>query len=67
MAMDFEEKQAWFPDFKTPKQYVKAKLKMLRDDMYIVPTKAEIDHLYSLTDQHDIDRAVASVIDRHWN
>lgn len=67
MAMDVQEKEAWFPEFKTPKQYVKVKLKMLRDDMYIEPTAAEIKHLYSLKTQHDIDRAVASAIDRHWS
>ena len=67
MCKDIQEKEAWFPEFKTPKQYVKAKLKMLRNDMWILPSKKEEVHLYSLKTQGDIDRAVASIIDRHWN
>ena len=66
MCMDFEEKQAWYPDFITPEQYIEARLDILRNDMYIEPTQEEIDHLYSLTDQHDIDRAIHDIIDRAW-
>lgn len=53
--------------FKNPKDYVNRKLRMLRDDMWIEPTKEEIDHLYSLKTRGDIDRAVHSVIDRAWS
>lgn len=61
------EKECWGFVFKNPKQYVDVKLTMLRKDMYINPTKAEVDHLYELKDQYAIDRAVASIIDRHWS
>lgn len=53
--------------FKNPKDYVKRKLRMLRDDMWIEPSKEEIDHLYSLKTRGDIDRAVHSLIDRYWD
>ena len=66
MAMDSEEKQEWFPDFKTPEQYVKARVKVLIRDMHIDPTEAEVEHLYSLTKQHDIDRAIHDIINRAW-
>jgi hypothetical protein len=55
------------PSFKTPDQYIKEKLKMLRGEMFIEPTKEELDHLFELTDEGDIDRAVHSIIARHWN
>lgn len=54
------------PDFRTPKQYIREKLKILRDDMCIHPTIREIDHLYSLKTEGDIDRACHSIIERHW-
>lgn len=53
--------------FKSPKDYVERKLAMLRRDMYIEPTIEEIMHLHELTTQWDIDRAVKSIIDHHWN
>lgn len=61
------EKSCWDQEFKNPKQYVDLKLKMLRRDMCIEPTPEEIGHLYSLKTRGDIDRAVHSVIDRHWS
>lgn len=54
------------PDFVTPKQYVKEKLKILRDDMCIYPTYEEIKHLRSLKTEGDIDRAVHTIIENHW-
>jgi hypothetical protein len=61
-----EEKECWFAEFITPRQYADVKIKMLQKDMYIKPSEEEIAHLYSLETQHDIDRAVASIVDRHW-
>lgn len=54
------------PDFITPDQYVKEKLEMLRTDMCIHPTILEVDHLYSLKTEGDIDRAVHTIINRYW-
>ena len=56
----------WYEDFRNPKQYIKFKLKMLRTDMEIKPTKEEVAHLYSLKTQGDIDRAVHDIIKRAW-
>ena len=61
------EKECWNPTFVNPKQYVKLKLDMLRNDMCIYPTNKEVAHLRSLKTQGDIDRAVHSIIDRHWD
>ena len=54
------------PIFKTPEQYLKAKLKILRRDFCIQPTLDEIVHLQKLTTQTTIDNAVLSIINRHW-
>lgn len=58
---------AWAPEFNNPEQYIQVKLKMLRRDMYIRPTAEEIMHLHTLKTRGDIDRAVASIVDRHWS
>lgn len=52
--------------FTTPEEYIDGKIVMLRNEMYINPTLEEINHLYSLKTEGDIDRAVHSIIDRHW-
>ena len=54
------------PVFVNPEQYVGMKLDMLRKDMKIKPSKEEVEHLYSLKTEGDIDRAVCSIIGRHW-
>lgn len=70
-ASETEQREAehknYFEEFKNPKQYVKAKLKMLRNDMFIKPTEEEIEYLYSLKTDVAIDNAVHSIIDRHWD
>lgn len=58
--------QNYVDDFVNPKQYIKAKLKMLRNEMFIKPTEEEVEHLYSLETSVAIDNAVHSIIDRHW-
>ena len=67
MSAQKEERVSWAADFRTPRQYVKVKLNMLERDMHIYPTKDEIKHLSELKTQGDIDRAVHSIIDRHWS
>lgn len=57
----------FFDKFISPEQYVKAKLRMLQDDMCIHPTGAELSHLYELKTATTIDTAVRSIIDRHWS
>ena len=59
-------KEKWLVEFENPKQYVKAKLHMLKHEMFIQPTDEELDHLRSLKTQGDIDRAVKTIIDRAW-
>lgn len=55
------------PDFRNPKQYLREKLKILRDDMRIKPTWQELDHLNTLKTEGDIDRAIHSIIERAWS
>lgn len=62
-----QDRQSYFDEFRNPTQYIKAKLKMLRNEMYIEPTQGEIDHLYSLKTDVAIDNAVHSIIDRYWD
>lgn len=63
---DINEDQ-WFPKFDSPEEYLKSKLRMLEYEMYIHPTQKELDHLRELKTRGDIDRAVHSIIDRHWS
>lgn len=60
------EKESWVPRFINHEQYVEAKLRILRCDMYIEPTKEEIEHLHELKTKTAIDNAVHSIINRHW-
>lgn len=66
MSYEKVEKECWYDRFENPEQYIKAKLRMLQDDMYIRPTEEEIKHLYSLKTEGDINNAVHSIIDHHW-
>ena len=59
--------QNYIIEYKNPKQYIKAKLKMLRNEMFIQPTEEEIRHLLTLRSDVAIDNAVHSIIDRHWD
>ena len=54
------------PSFKNAKQYAKAKLKMLVNDFCIHPTETEIEHLYELSTESEINRAVRQIINNHW-
>lgn len=55
------------PQFKTPKKYVEAKLKILSRDFRIKATEEEIAHLNTLTTQIAIDNAILSMINRRWD
>lgn len=59
--------ESYTVEFENTSQYVNFKLKMLRNEMFIEPTPEEVTHLYELKTRGDIDRAVCSVIDRHWS
>lgn len=52
--------------FKNADQYIKAKLGTLVNDFCICPTKDEIKHLYELTTESEINRAVRQIINNHW-
>lgn len=54
------------PQFQNAEQYIQAKLIMLQKDFYINPTKTEIKHLYELTTESEINRAVRQIINNHW-
>ena len=56
----------WYEEFRNPEQYIRFKLRMLRTDMKIKPTKSEIAHLKELKTRGDIDRAVHAIIERAW-
>ena len=59
-------KDKWSDEFKSPEQYVRHKLKMLRNEMFIWPSVEEVQHLKSLKTRVSIDNAVHSIIDRYW-
>lgn len=67
MCYEKVEKECWYDKFENPEQYVEAKLHMLRYNMYIEPTKEELEHLRTLKTECAIDNAVHSIIDRHWS
>ena len=54
------------PQFKDKRQYVQAKLKILVSDFRICPTKKEIEHLYELSTESEINRAVRQIMNNHW-
>ena len=55
------------PMFRTPRQYAKAKIEILKNDFYVNPTKEEEAHVYTLQTRIAIDNACQSIMDRHWN
>ena len=57
----------FFDKFESPEQYVKCKIRMLEDEMYIKPSQQEIDHLKELTTETAINAAVRAIINKHWS
>lgn len=55
------------PQFTTPAEYLKAKLKILSRDFKITPTGTELEHLRTLTTEIAIDNAILSIINHHWS
>lgn len=51
-----------------PKKYLEGKLKILMDSrgFCITPTEREMEHLRELKTQTEIDNAIISIINRHW-
>ena len=56
----------FYGDTRSIELFLASKLKMLRKDMLIEPTREELDQLYSLNSMVAIDNMVHSIIDRHW-
>lgn len=54
------------PQFKNAEQFIQAKLKMLVNDFRINPTETEIEHLYALATEREINCAVRQIINNHW-
>lgn len=54
------------PQFKNARQFIEEKLKMLIRDFYIQPTTKELNHLYELKTESDINRAIRQIITNHW-
>ena len=62
----FDLRTGAIPEFKNPKQYIEAKIKILRRDFRISPTTKEMNHLYELKTRGDIDRAMVAIVHNHW-
>lgn len=62
-----QRNENYLPEFIRADRYVRAKLNMLRNEMLIEPTDAEVAHLYELKTETAIDNAVHSIIARHWD
>ena len=56
----------YYGDSRSIEAFIKSKIKMLRKDMYIEPTKEELDKLWSLKSMVAVDNVVHSIIDRPW-
>lgn len=64
------EQSSYNPKWKgNASKYLEAKLKILMDKrgFNITPTEREIEHLKTLRSQTEIDNAILSIIDNHWN
>ena len=57
---------SYIPQFTTAREFVDAKIEMLRVHMYIDLDQEDINHLYSLTKEYEINAAVKTIINKHW-
>ena len=57
---------SYIPKFENPNQFIEAKLKMLRYQFRIRPTDKEINHLYELKTEGDINAAIKTILNNHW-
>ena len=62
-----DERVSWRKKFENPEKYIKEKLRMLRQDMYIEPTEEEIDRLKSKKTESEIDNVVRGIVARAWS
>lgn len=51
-------------EYRTLKEYTKAKLKMLREDFKIRVTKKEAEHAYSLKSETEVDSFCRTMFDK---
>lgn len=56
----------YIPKFENPEQFIEAKLEMLRGHLKITPTIEEINHLYELKTEYEINAAVKTILNNHW-
>lgn len=54
------------PEFTNAKEFAKKKIAMLKTDFCIPVTEREIKHLFELTTESEINRAVRQIIENHW-
>lgn len=54
------------PSFVTSEQFIKEKVKMLQDHFRIKLTDADMEHLWSLETETEINAAVKTIINNHW-
>lgn len=54
------------PEFTTPEEFIEAKLEMLRKELCIEPTEAELAKLNTATTENGINRIVHDIIDAHY-
>ena len=52
--------------FTTAREFADAKIEMLRDEMCINLSIEDIEHLYSLKEEYEINAAVKAIINKHW-
>lgn len=57
---------SYIPKFENPNQFIEEKIKMLRKEFRIRLTNEEINHLYELKTEVDINAAVKTIINNHW-
>lgn len=63
---EVESTPSYIPKFENPNQFIEAKIKMLRKEFRIKLTNDEINHLYELKTEVDINAAVKTIINNHW-
>ena len=57
---------AYIPKFENPEQFTDEKIDMLRKHFRIRLTNDEINHLYSLKTEYEINAAVRTILNNHW-
>lgn len=63
---DGDFQPSYIPKFTTARTFADAKIEMLRDQMRIDLAPEDIEHLYSLKEEYEINAAVKTLINKHW-